>query len=303
MSIEAAISRITQLQAMMSAATTGAPVQAPPATAFSTALASATGDTAAPAATFASLADPTATTAATANTTLPAGTPYAAEITAAASANGLDPALLAGLIKQESGFNPTAGSSAGARGLTQLMPGTAAGLGVSNVLDPVQSINGGAKYLKQQLDAFGGDVAKALAAYNAGPGAVQRFGGNPPYAETQTYVRAVQANAASFRSAPSENHHPSRPTDPRPRRAPPRSPSARQSPAVTRARRRPTPSPRCSAPRRPSPSRTRPATPPATAMARRTPSARQPRRPPPSPRRRRRPSAPSPRGRTRPRGS
>ena len=80
------------------------------------------------------------------------------------------------------------------------MPGTAAGLGVTNVLDPVQSINGGAKYLKQQLDAFGGDVAKALAAYNAGPGAVKRFGGIPPDAETQNYVRIVQANAASYRT-------------------------------------------------------------------------------------------------------
>ena len=131
---------------------------------------------------------------------LPAGTPYAAEITAAATANGVDPALLAGLVKQESGFDPNAGSGAGARGLTQLMPATAAGLGVSNVLDPVQSLNGGAKYLKQQLDAFGGDVTKALAAYNAGPGAVQRFGGVPPYAETQNYVRIVQANAAAYRA-------------------------------------------------------------------------------------------------------
>ena len=91
------------------------------------------------------------------------------------------------------------------------MPGTAAGLGVTNVLDPVQSINGGAKYLKQQLDAFGGDVAKALAAYNAGPGAVKRFGGIPPYAETQNYVRIVQANAASYRttSAPPSSSTPS----------------------------------------------------------------------------------------------
>jgi soluble lytic murein transglycosylase-like protein len=208
MSIEAAISRIGQLQAMMSAATTGAAAQQASTNSFSSALASATGTTG-NAANFASLASPlgaqTATTAssATGAGSLPTGTPYAAEITAAAQANGLDPALLAGLIKQESGFNPNAGSGAGARGLTQLMPGTAAGLGVTNVLDPVQSINGGAKYLKQQLDAFGGDVAKALAAYNAGPGAVKRFGGIPPYAETQNYVRIVQANAASFRSAPS----------------------------------------------------------------------------------------------------
>ncbi|HEX6023659.1 MAG TPA: lytic transglycosylase domain-containing protein [Solirubrobacter sp.] len=200
--IEATMSRIGQLQAMLAAAA-GAPTQ-PTTSSFSSALSTAT---AAPAAVA-----PTATTTPTASattSTLPAGTPFAAEITAAAQANGLDPALLAGLIKQESGFNPNAGSPAGARGLTQLMPGTAAGLGVTNVLDPAQSINGGAKYLKQQLDAFGGDVALALAAYNAGPGAVKRFGGIPPYAETQNYVRIVQANAASYRSsapstAPSE---------------------------------------------------------------------------------------------------
>lgn len=204
--IEATMSRIGQLQAMLAAAA-GAPTQpttASTTSSFSSALSTAT---AAPAAVA-----PTATTTPTASattSTLPAGTPFAAEITAAAQANGLDPALLAGLIKQESGFNPNAGSPAGARGLTQLMPGTAAGLGVTNVLDPAQSINGGAKYLKQQLDAFGGDVALALAAYNAGPGAVKRFGGIPPYAETQNYVRIVQANAASYRSsapstAPSE---------------------------------------------------------------------------------------------------
>ena len=132
---------------------------------------------------------------------LPADIPFGAEITAAAKKHGIDPALLAGLVKQESGFNPNAGSPAGARGLTQLMPGTAAGLGVTNVLDPVQSLDGGAKYLRAQLDAFGGDVTKALAAYNAGPGAVQRYGGVPPYAETQNYVRAVQANAAAYRAA------------------------------------------------------------------------------------------------------
>ena len=194
--IEATISRIGQLQAMMAAASGAAPAQST-STSFSSALAGATTP-----GTTAALATPTATATPTStSSSLPAGTPYAAEITAAAQANGLDPALLAGLVKQESGFNPTAGSPAGARGLTQLMPGTAAGLGVTNVLDPVQSLNGGAKYLKQQLDAFGGDVAKALAAYNAGPGAVQRFGGIPPYAETQNYVRIVQANAASYRTA------------------------------------------------------------------------------------------------------
>jgi soluble lytic murein transglycosylase-like protein len=207
MSIEAVIGRVSQLQAMLAAGSP--PVQAPAAntstsTSFSAALQNATGTPA-----TASLASSAATTANPASTSssLPAGTPYAAEITAAATANGIDPALLAGLVKQESGFNPSAGSGAGARGLTQLMPGTASGLGVTNVLDPVQSLNGGAKYLKQQLDAFGGDVTKALAAYNAGPGAVQRFGGVPPYSETQNYVRIVQANAAAYRagtaSAPS----------------------------------------------------------------------------------------------------
>jgi len=208
MSIEAAMSRMAQIQSMFGSGAVPAaePAKASP-TAFSSALASATAPPTPAAGTstdFASLASGTTATS-TSTSALPSSVPYANEITQAAKANGVDPALLAGLIKQESGFNPNAGSGAGARGLTQLMPGTAAGLGVTNVLDPVQSINAGAKYLKQQLDAFGGDVTKALAAYNAGPGAVKRFGGVPPYAETQNYVRVVQANAASFRStAPSE---------------------------------------------------------------------------------------------------
>jgi soluble lytic murein transglycosylase-like protein len=126
--------------------------------------------------------------------------PFKAEIDAAAAKYGIDPALLRGLIRQESNFDPNAGSPAGAQGLAQLMPGTAAALGVTNPLDPAQSIDGGAKYLRQQLDAFGGDVTKALAAYNAGPGAVQRYGGVPPYAETQNYVRQVQAYADQYRS-------------------------------------------------------------------------------------------------------
>ena len=92
-----------------------------------------------------------------------------------------------------SGFDPTAGSPAGARGLCQLMPGTARALGVTDVTDPAQSLEGGAKYLRQQLDRFGGDYTKALAAYNAGPGAVQRHGGVPPYAETQHYVSTILA--------------------------------------------------------------------------------------------------------------
>ena len=146
-------------------------------------------------------AGPTATAAVAAPAGPGAATPFAAEIEAAAQRHGLDPALLKGLIRQESNFDPTAGSPAGARGLTQLMPGTAASLGVTDVTDPAQSIEGGAKYLKQQLDRFGGDVTKALAAYNAGPGAVAKFGGVPPYAETQQYVVKVQAFADQYRGA------------------------------------------------------------------------------------------------------
>jgi soluble lytic murein transglycosylase-like protein len=192
MSIDAVVSRISQIQSLM-----GPMAQPAPTANFAATLASAS----APATMAVTPTAGLASTAATGPSTLPAGTPYGAEITAAAQRNGLDPALLAGLIKQESGFNPNAGSSAGAQGLCQLMPGTARGLGVTDLHDPVQSIEGGAKYLAQQLKTFNGDVARALAAYNAGPGAVQRYGGVPPYAETQNYVRAVQANAASFRTS------------------------------------------------------------------------------------------------------
>jgi soluble lytic murein transglycosylase-like protein len=123
--------------------------------------------------------------------------PFGAEIDAAAQRYGLDPALLKGLIRQESGFDARAQSSAGALGLTQLMPSTAASLGV-DPLDPAQAIDGGARYLRQQLDRFGGDPAMALAAYNAGPGAVAMYGGIPPYAETQNYVQRVMAFAQQY---------------------------------------------------------------------------------------------------------
>jgi soluble lytic murein transglycosylase-like protein len=126
------------------------------------------------------------------------GSAYAPLIDSAAARNGIDPAVLYGLIQQESGFDPSARSSAGALGLTQLMPSTAASLGVSEPLDPAQSIEGGARYLAQMLHRFAGNTADALAAYNAGPGAVQQYGGVPPYPETQQYVAKVLGYAASY---------------------------------------------------------------------------------------------------------
>ena len=126
---------------------------------------------------------------------------YESLIDQAASRNGVDPAILHGLIEQESGFDPSATSSAGAAGLTQLMPGTASSLGVANPLDPAESIEGGARYLGQLMGQFGGNAEDALAAYNAGPGAVQQYGGVPPYSETQSYVSKVLANAEAFRQS------------------------------------------------------------------------------------------------------
>jgi len=178
-------SRVTEIQSMIAACNGQQPVQAPAnGTSFDQQLQGATGQL--------------GVAASPATAGAPGDSAYSAQIDAAAQKYGIDPALLKGLIKQESGFNPNAGSSAGAQGLTQLMPGTARSLGCTNPLDPAQSIDAGARYLRQQLDTFGGDVRKALAAYNAGPGAVQRYGGVPPYAETQNYVQKVMSYANQF---------------------------------------------------------------------------------------------------------
>jgi soluble lytic murein transglycosylase-like protein len=206
-SVASVVERVTHLQALMGIGPTAAPVQTPAqaqtastgSTDFAARLAAvgtpgATGATGATTGTAATGAAGSANAAGTG-----ANTPYAAEIDAAAKKYNVDPALLRGLIRQESNFNPNAGSPAGARGLTQLMPGTAAALGVDPSV-PAQAIEGGAKYLRQQLDKFG-KPELALAAYNAGPGAVSRYGGVPPYAETQNYVRKVMAYAAEYRQA------------------------------------------------------------------------------------------------------
>lgn len=126
------------------------------------------------------------------------GVKYEKEINAAAKKYGLNPWFLASIIKQESNFNATAGSHAGARGLMQLMPATAASLGVQDVTDPAQNTMGGAKYIKDMLVKQNWDPVLALAAYNAGPGNVAKYGGVPPFKETQDYVVKIPNNFKAF---------------------------------------------------------------------------------------------------------
>lgn len=121
-----------------------------------------------------------------------AGVPYAQLFNAAGAKYGVDPVLLASIARQESGYNPKAVSPAGAQGLMQLMPATARGLGVTNSFDPAQAVAGAAKLMRQLLDRFD-RVDLALAGYNAGPGAVDKYHGIPPYAETQNYVRSIMS--------------------------------------------------------------------------------------------------------------
>ena len=131
----------------------------------------------------------------------------------AAKRYNLDGALLAAVVHVESGGNPKAVSPAGAQGLTQLMPSTAQYLGVQNPFDPAQSLDGAAKYLRKLLGQFAGNVAKALAAYNAGEGNVKKYGGIPPFAETQAYVPSVLAAYDTYRQsqpAPSGGESPLR---------------------------------------------------------------------------------------------
>lgn len=111
-------------------------------------------------------------------------------IQAAAEKAGLDPVLFDALVQKESAYDPNSRSRAGAMGLTQLMPKTAESLGVRNPFDPVQNLEGGATYLANMMRRFG-NLEHALAAYNAGPAAVEKFNGIPPYAETQKYVTDI----------------------------------------------------------------------------------------------------------------
>jgi len=126
---------------------------------------------------------------------------YSDDIRAAARLTGVDGALLRAIIHAESGFNPRALSYKGAQGLMQLMPGTAFELGVGDAFDPAQNISGGARYLATLLRDFHGDVQLAAAAYNAGAGAVTKYRGVPPYAETQVYVKRVALLYQRYRKA------------------------------------------------------------------------------------------------------
>jgi soluble lytic murein transglycosylase-like protein len=135
---------------------------------------------------------------------VPRQTSWEETIAAAAAENGLDPALVKAVIHVESGFNSQAVSRRGAQGLMQLMPSTALSLGVENPFDPEENIAGGSRYLRSMLDRHNGDLSLALAAYNAGSGAVERYGGIPPYPETQGFVRQVMYLFDQYREQSSE---------------------------------------------------------------------------------------------------
>ena len=123
-------------------------------------------------------------------------------VQANASTWQVDPALVRAIMANESAFNPNATSHAGAQGLMQLMPDTAASLGVTNSYDPEQNVWGGTRYLRGLLDRFGGDLTKTIAAYNAGPAAVEKYGGVPPYSETQAYVKNVLDSYQQYKGQP-----------------------------------------------------------------------------------------------------
>ena len=140
---------------------------------------------------------------------------YAPMLARAAQRWNVSAALLAAQLYAESGFNPNARSPAGAQGIAQFMPGTAAAYGLSDPFDADAAIDAQAHMMRDLLRQFG-SVPLALAAYNAGPGAVARYGGVPPYGETQAYVRKVLASAEQFRAAAPASASLATPASPRP---------------------------------------------------------------------------------------
>jgi soluble lytic murein transglycosylase-like protein len=189
--VTAALTRIAQIEQMTAAAASGF---------------AQTGGSAAPSSSAAGFSNVLASAAsaapASASATSGAQTSYASIIDGAATTYGIDPAILTALVNQESGFNPNAVSSAGAEGLTQVMPENFAADGITDPFDPTQSIYGGAKQLAGDLAQFGGNYADALAAYNAGSAAVTQYGGVPPYAQTQNYVADILSSAARYEQQP-----------------------------------------------------------------------------------------------------
>ena len=126
--------------------------------------------------------------------------PYGQLIQTAAQKYGVDADLVFSVITAESNFNPSAVSRRGARGLMQLLPSTAARLGVKDIFDPGQNIDAGTRYLRELLTLYQGDLVLTVAAYNAGPGALQKYGRVPPYRETQSYIRAIRRTYAQRKS-------------------------------------------------------------------------------------------------------
>jgi hypothetical protein len=127
-------------------------------------------------------------------------TPYNEHVNKYAHKYNVNPALVAAVMKAESNYNPKDVSNKGAQGLMQLMPSTAKGLGVKNSFDPEENIRGGTLYLAYMLDKFGNNFEKSVAAYNAGPNAVKKYGGIPPYKETQGYVKRVKKYMNNYQS-------------------------------------------------------------------------------------------------------